>query len=256
MAKTERKYKTPSLRYPGGKARVAKKIVAEMPPHKVYVEPFAGAAHVFFQKPKVEKNVLNDKNEKIIDFFSNIKGRKICCKIDANKERFNTIREKNEKSTCDYVYLNKNSYGGKHVFDGNPSYGYIERNRGHVCIDGSKLEGVRLERKDFKDVIKEYDSKDTLFYVDPPYVKANEKECIYGKKNCSTSPQEVADTLRKIKGKVIVSYDDHPEVRRAFKGFKVGKLGFTYSIARSDQKDALRKTKELLIKNFKGDSRG
>ncbi len=35
------------IAYIGGKSRVANKIIAMMPPHKTYVELFAGAAWVF-----------------------------------------------------------------------------------------------------------------------------------------------------------------------------------------------------------------
>ncbi|WP_342493621.1 DNA adenine methylase [Bacillus sp. FSL R5-0712] len=36
----------------GGKAKYAELIINKMPGHKVYVEPFGGAAHVIAHKPK------------------------------------------------------------------------------------------------------------------------------------------------------------------------------------------------------------
>ena len=76
-----RNYKPISIIYPGGKSKVAKTIINQMPPHEKYVEPFAGAAHVFFKKPKAKKNVLNDINKNLIRFFKEIKDNKICCDI-------------------------------------------------------------------------------------------------------------------------------------------------------------------------------
>ena len=32
-----------------------------------------------------------------------------------------------------------------------------------------RLQGVKLVNKDWKEVIKEFDSKDAFFYLDPPY---------------------------------------------------------------------------------------
>lgn len=246
------KYRYPSIAYPGGKSKVAKKIIAEMPPHSVYVEPFAGAAHVFFHKIKVDKNVLNDLNRELIGFFKDVKNKKICCDTSASKKRFERIKNKRNKTVCDYVYLNKNAYGGKGTFEGNPSYGHLEvKNPAgkKFCIDGYRLDKVKLTTKDFKESIRENDSKDTLFYVDPPYVKANKKECLYGKGKCSVSPEEVAKSLRKIKGKAIISYDDHPDVRKAFKGFNISKITLPYTFAKEKGKIKGKK-QELLIKNY------
>ena len=45
---------------PGGKTRVSEKIVSYIPEHKIYAEPFAGGAAVYFKKDPCEKEVLND----------------------------------------------------------------------------------------------------------------------------------------------------------------------------------------------------
>ncbi len=233
---------------------MAKKIIAEMPPHEVYVEPFAGGSHVFFKKPKAGKNVLNDINRELIHFFKEAKNRKVCCDVGTSKKKFERIKNKGSKTFCDYVYLNKNSYGGKNTFEAIPSYGYLESNNPpgkKVCIDGSKLDRVRLTSKDFRETILKYDSEGTLFYVDPPYVKANEKSCLYGEEKCGISPEDVAKSLRTIKGKAIISYDDHPDVRKAFKGFKTKKLEVPYILRRVKNGKHQGIKKELLISNYR-----
>lgn len=249
------KYKYPSLGYPGGKSKIAKKIIAKMPPHKVYVEPFAGASHVFFKKPKAEKNVLNDKNKELIRFFQIVKNKKFCCKIEDNENKHLRINSKKLKSPCDYIYLNKTSYSSK-SFSGKPAYSYDHRyDRRNaegrtICIDGFKLNHVILQSQDFRSAIKQNDSRDTLFYIDPPYVKANEKSCLYGKGFCSVTPEHVAQAVRKIKGKALISYDDHPEVRKAFRGFKFEHIVLPYSLAKDKDGKVKGKTKELLIRNY------
>ena len=49
---------------PGGKSYLAPRIASMMPPHKTYVEPFAGGAAVFFRKVPSQKEVLSDKDKK------------------------------------------------------------------------------------------------------------------------------------------------------------------------------------------------
>ena len=57
------------LSYIGGKQRLSKHIVSLLPPHKTYVEPFAGGAQIFFHKPQSKVEVLNDLDGEIVNFF-------------------------------------------------------------------------------------------------------------------------------------------------------------------------------------------
>jgi DNA adenine methylase len=53
----------------GGKRKLAARIVALIPEHVTYVEPFAGGAQVFFCKPKSKVEVLNDKDNELVNVF-------------------------------------------------------------------------------------------------------------------------------------------------------------------------------------------
>src|ERR1700730_17359344 len=57
------------LSYIGGKRRIAKQLVALIPDHTTYVEPFAGGAQVFFHKTPSRVEVLNDLDHDVITFF-------------------------------------------------------------------------------------------------------------------------------------------------------------------------------------------
>src|ERR1035441_929684 len=57
------------LSYIGGKNRLANLIISQIPPHKTYVEPFAGGAQVFFHKPPSKVEILNDLSDDIVNFF-------------------------------------------------------------------------------------------------------------------------------------------------------------------------------------------
>jgi len=55
--------------------------------------------------------------------------------------------------------------------------------------------------------------------------------------------------LKKIKGKFLLSINDHPEIRKLYKGFNIRKLDVTYTIAR-DKSPSARERTELLIANY------
>jgi DNA adenine methylase len=57
------------LTYYGGKPRLAGRIVALMPPHRVYLEPFAGGAAVLFQTPRAARETLNDLDSQVMRFW-------------------------------------------------------------------------------------------------------------------------------------------------------------------------------------------
>lgn len=104
-----------------------------------------------------------------------------------------------------------------------------------------KLKKTKILNQDFKKAMEKVDSKNTLHYLDPPYVGAGKAYSTHG-----VSPKDVCDAAKKMKGKVLISYDNHPEVRKNCKGFRFRKINFPYS-ARAGHTQG--KT-ELLITNY------
>lgn len=61
------------LRRNGNKSQIADKIIPYFPPHKIYVEPFFGAGGMYFNKPKVKYNFLNDIDSDVFNLFMVVK---------------------------------------------------------------------------------------------------------------------------------------------------------------------------------------
>jgi DNA adenine methylase len=93
-------------------------------------------------------------------------------------------------------------------------------------------------------VFERFDKPDTFFYLDPPYY-GNEKE--YGEGIfCREDFIKIAALLRGLKGKFILSINDHPRMREIFRGFKVSKVRILYTCAKGGNKPVT----ELLISNY------
>lgn len=212
------------ITYYGGKQRLASTIVAMMPSHKIYCEPFFGGGAVFFHKPKANIEIINDKNDLLINFYlcaqNEFEGlqRKIQTTIHSEsvylyaKDVWNgRIEVSNiEKAWAIWLITNGSFAGSMHGgwkwcngTAGSHSAIFLRNKR----IDFSqqlyeRLECVQISCRDAIRVIKERDSEDTLFYLDPPYPGSFQGHYLgYTHKDLF----ELLQILSQIKGKFILS---------------------------------------------------
>ena len=87
-----------------------------------------------------------------------------------------------------------------------------------------------------------YDRPGTLFYLDPPYFGCENDygADMFGKGEFA----EMAERLRSLKGRFLLSLNDRPKVREIFAGFALEEVETTYQIAGSGK---LPKAAELII---------
>ena len=254
----------PPIARPGGKSQIADKIINKIPEHKIYVEPFVGGGAVFLKKPLAKKNVINDKDRDVATVFKSFKdGNGFSkCNMEGSKQKYDRLKNKSNKSPCDIAYLSKWSFGSdwnghKYVLDGDinkklKQYGKryrpkdktfgIKYQNAHKDDYKKKLKNTIIINKDFKKVMEKYDSKDTLHYLDPPYYGS---ENVY--KERGVTPKEVCEVVKKMKGKVILSYNDVPKVRKECKGLKFRKVNTKYTLGANSNN---KKANEVLITNY------
>jgi DNA adenine methylase len=180
--------KTP-ITYYGGKQLMAKHILPLIPEHNLYCEPFAGGAAVFFAKPQSEVEVLNDTNRELINFYRVVQSDF----TSLEKEVKITLHSRDLHRKASVIYNNPDMFSelkrawalwvlSSQGFAGliDSSWGYdkirnstpkkIENKKEAFTMDlAIRLQQVQLECADALYIIRSRDSKDSFFYVDPPY---------------------------------------------------------------------------------------
>ncbi|MBI1773537.1 MAG: DNA adenine methylase, partial [Burkholderiales bacterium] len=105
----------------------------------------------------------------------------------------------------------------------------------------SRLADTVIENLPWQECIRRYDKPHTLFYCDPPYWKMAD----YGVEFGLDQFYEMAALAKSIKGKMVISVNDLPEMRKIFAGLNMSTVEITYTIGGNGR--STEKTKELII---------
>lgn len=246
----------------GGKTRLAKTIIRQIPDHTCYCEVFSGAANILFAKPKSKSEVLNDINAELITLFRVVKYhrreflRQLLLMTHGRKE-FDDYKSQPGLTDCQraarYYMILKAAFGGKGG-TGDCHFGYGTTGRGRfswtsmAAINAchKRLDGAIIENTDFADCIKRYDRTHTFFYCDPPYYET----AGYGTEFGLDQQKQLAGILKGIKGKFLLSINDHSTIRKLYKGCTIKRIETKYTVSR-DKSAAAKSRGELLIANYK-----
>lgn len=242
----------------GGKSRTAKNILKLFPQHSCYVEVFAGAANVLFEKEKCGTEVLNDINSELTNLFRVVKfhprafidelGFVLHSRKDFTDYQNQPGMTDVQKAVRSW-YIIKTAFGGKGG-TGCPNFGYGTCGRARLSRTAfasirrchKRFDGVFIENKDFADIIKRYDRKYTLFYCDPPYWQTASYKAAFA----WADHQRLQKALSGIAGKFLLTINNHKDIRTLYKGYCQRKASANYSVCRDIHQDVT----ELVITNF------
>ena len=252
----------------GGKKHLARAIIERIDriPHRCYAEPFVGMGGVFLRRARKPKSeVINDRNSEIVNLFRALRehpgelARQFRWTLSSREEFRRLVAVEPETLTdiqraARFAYLQRLSFGGKPAHDLTP--GQMGSSAPHhparlragrmqrlIAAAHERLQGVHVECLDWDVFLGRYDRPFTLFYIDPPYW-GHEND--YGKGIFARSDfARMAELLRTIKGRFILSLNDRPEVRELFGKFQIETVSTRYSA----NARATRRVSELLIGN-------
>lgn len=256
----------PVAPYLGGKRNLAKRIcpILDAAPHSTYAEPFVGMGGIFLRRthrPKAE--VINDYGRDIANLFRILQRHypqflEVLRFQLTTRTEFNRLVDTAPETLTDleraarFLYLQRTAFGGK-VSGRNFGVARDRASRFNLTTLEpmledlhSRLSGVVIECLDYSEFIRRYDGEATLFYLDPPYFGC---ETDYGKSVFERADfTRMAAQLAGIKGRLLMSINDVPEIRETFGAFRMEAVTTTYSIAAKHSRSG--KAGELLIGNF------
>ncbi len=236
-----------AIKIHGGQRYMAAHIIEKMPPHVHYVEPFFGAGEVLFRKnPEGISEVVNDIDKDLMNFWRVLQGQnsfqeftRLCETTPFSEPDWNdadlefTERPEPDENVSSppvrawrfFVHARMSMAGRR------KSFTPLTRKRVRramnaeasawlSAIDGLPAVHERLKRvvilcKDAREVIRQQDGPDTLFYLDPPfYPETRTAPDVYVHEMTPAQHENLLKQILEIKGKVLLSgyrnslYDD------------------------------------------------
>lgn len=223
----------PVVRYHGGKWRLAPWIIQNLPPHRVYVEPFGGGASVLLKKPRSYGEIYNDLDGEIVNLFRMLRDRGEELRRALALTPFSRVEFEQSYEAADdpleqarrTIVRSFQGFGSAAVCGEVSGFRANSRRSGttpahdwrnypeHVPAMIERLQGVVIEQRDATKVMVAHDATDTVHYVDPPYVHATRSVKQRGTvtrkayKHELTDEQhcELAAKLRTLTGMVVLS---------------------------------------------------
>jgi len=245
----------PLIRYHGGKWRLAEWIISHFPPHRIYVEPFGGGASVLLRKPRSYAEIYNDLDGEIVNLFRVVRDRG----LELKQKIIETPFARDEFLEAWYASDDPLEQARRSLIRGYMGFGSAAVTKGRAAnsprgglaktgfransnrsgttpaIDWKnypksmpaiieRLRGVVIENRDGLEVMLQHDSKETLHYVDPPYLpETRDAGGDYVHEMTAEDHIALSTALNDLEGTVVLSGYESELYNDMYQGWKVFK---------------------------------
>ena len=261
------KFKRYPISYYGGKNQMLKYLLPLIPKHELYCEPFVGGGAKFWAKEPSKIEVINDKNGFITNFYKVIKANfdALANKIKVTLHSRQSYKEalliykmpeihcEIDKAWAMWVLANM-SYGS--ILGA--GFGYNKKTKNscaskvnfkrdlfeHTDFLKKRLENTTIEHSEAHEIIYRFDTKDTYFYIDPPYIDSHQGH--YEGYNSDDFERDLT-CLSKIKGKFLLSSFDSDILKKYVKNNNWHQIKIERSMSMINN---TRKKIEVLTANY------
>jgi len=241
-----------------------------LPPHKIYVEVFGGAANLLLTKSPSRIEVYNDVNGQLVNLFETIRNHPLlflehCQHLLYSRELHqawaNQLEKNFDGSDVDKVEAAvRTAYTITSGFTGDPTKGWAFDRRGagggvnrwstiwhKTGYVSTRLRRVNIDHLDFRKCISYWDTPDTLFYLDPPYYEMT-VTAFYG--FSEQDHIDLSNILSQVEGKCLLTYDDTPQIRELYKKFNILSISSSLSSQKVDKGCKRSSLRQLAISNY------
>lgn len=235
----------PPFTYFGGKTAIAGRIVGLLPPHRHYVEPFAGSLAVLFAKRPASVETVNDIDDRLMTFWRVLRDRptdliRACSMTPHSRGEYQASYEESpddlESARRTWVTLTQGRAGtfrptgwryqidpvGRSGSMPTDLAGYVSRMESLA----RRLHAVSLENRPALDLIKDYGAfEQVLIYVDPPYLGTTRNSTNYRHEMQGQEDHEsLAVALRTCRAAVVLSGYRSPLYAELYHGWHLSSI--------------------------------
>ncbi|MFT4281206.1 DNA adenine methylase [Microbacterium sp.] len=216
----------PPIQYFGAKGAIADRIVALMPDHAGYIEPFAGSLAVLLAKAPAPTEIVNDLDHRLVTFWRVLRDRPEeliraaaltpHSRVELAQAQSLDASDELELARQVWVLLTQGrsrtlQRTGWRFFAkpdrGGSSFGrYMAAYRDRLPAAASRIAEVSLECRPALEVIAQYGQHSgNLLYVDPPYITETRSGGRYSVEMSRQDHIDLAHELRKCSAVVMLS---------------------------------------------------
>jgi DNA adenine methylase len=222
----------PMMNYYGGKWNLAEWIISQFPPHDVYVEAFGGSLSVFMKKTPCRVEVVNDKEMQVATLYRHLRGasQHLAMLLDLtpySRHEYYSAKTRDSYSLEDSrrtlvaswmgvgnsLACSTNGFRNSKMSTAAPSRSwatYIDAMEGLH----NRIRGAIIECLDYSELFEKYDTPETLWYLDPPYVAGtrSDQHANRGYSHEMTNDDHAVflERVQGLKGMVLLSGYDSP----------------------------------------------
>lgn len=213
------------LRYPGSKWNLAKTIIALMPDHKSYLEPFFGSGAVLFSKSPSKIETINDMDDEIVNLFKVIRLypdelKKVIELTPYARSEYNQaflIKSEDPIERARLLLIKSLQSHGFRVTEKSGWKNDVQGREKSYCVSHwcevskiidevtQRLKQVQIEKMDAVELIQRFNYPNVFIYLDPPYVLSTRTRKQYRYEMTDKDHIKLLETILQSKAKVMIS---------------------------------------------------